>query len=155
MRFRFSWCMCEIGSFDFSHYKLDELKSSSHLSQQAYCWEWKESAFLVARGSFFHITIKNINIKNYFYKFSFSIIIEKFMHFLFTTSLHLNRCLLYFFLLIIQSFSHGIGNLIFTFWPFTPGLISEISCSVSASHSWSILNSYGLIWLGIIISKIS
>ena len=30
----------------------------------------------------------------------------------------------YFFLLKIQSFSHGIGNFIFTFCPFTPGLTS-------------------------------
>ena len=39
----------------------------------------------------------------------------------------------YFFLLNIQLFSHLIGNFIFTFCPFTPGLIEFIASFVSMS----------------------
>ena len=61
----------------------------------------------------------------------------------------------YFFLLIIQSFLHFIGNFIFTNCPFTPGLISCISSFVSSFHNFSILILYGSILFGIIISNSS
>lgn len=81
-----------------------------------------------------------------------------FLHFCycsFSASSRSIYCYYHFFLLIIKLFSHSNGISINTFCPFTPGLTASISSFVSKSHSLFIWNVFGLIWFGIIISKLS
>ena len=61
----------------------------------------------------------------------------------------------YFFLLIIQSFSHFIGNFNFTDCPDFPGFTVCMLSSVSEFHNCSILNSKFYIVPGINISSVS